>query len=183
MKINQNVKFWTSYNTKIFKICTGFSSKLKPHNSLNLALCRACLYEHFCSSQLYLKKAPRESKYWPFWPPLRSHFVRFALCFPCFGAQRFGAQFRLLETLRLIPWLLLWNPSGNQNSTSSRHFSCFSPCGERNWVSASKRPPSGQKQVFSELPKLHKYKWKSIKLSSFGHLIRPKYSKSAKVSH
>ena len=61
MKINQNVKFLTSYNTKIFKISTGFSSKLKSHNSFNLALCRACLYEHFCASQLYLKK-PRENQ-------------------------------------------------------------------------------------------------------------------------
>ena len=56
MKINQNVKFLTSYNTKIFKISPGFSSKLRPHNSFSLALCRACLYEHFCASQLYLKK-------------------------------------------------------------------------------------------------------------------------------
>ena len=62
MKINQNVKFWTSYNTKIFKICTGFSSKLEPYNSFNLALCRACLYEHFCASQLYRKK-PRENQH------------------------------------------------------------------------------------------------------------------------
>ena len=61
MKINQNVKFLTSYNTKIVKISPGFSSKLEPHNSLNLALCRACLYEHFCASQLYLKK-PRENQ-------------------------------------------------------------------------------------------------------------------------
>ena len=61
MKTNQHVKFLTSYNTKIFKISPGFSSKLKPHNSLNLALCRACLYEHFCASQLYLKK-PRENQ-------------------------------------------------------------------------------------------------------------------------
>ena len=61
MKINQNVKFWSSYNTKIFKISPGFSSKLEPYNSLNLALCRACLYEHFCASQLYLKK-PRENQ-------------------------------------------------------------------------------------------------------------------------
>ena len=34
---------------------------MKPYNSLNLALCRACLYEHFCASQLYLKK-PRENQ-------------------------------------------------------------------------------------------------------------------------
>ena len=61
MKINQIVKLLTSYNTKIFKISPGFSSKLEPHNSLNLALCRACLYEHFCASQLYLKK-PRENQ-------------------------------------------------------------------------------------------------------------------------
>ena len=57
MKINQNVKFWTSYNTKIFKISPGFSSKLKPRNSLYFAVCRACVYEHFCASQLYLKKS------------------------------------------------------------------------------------------------------------------------------
>ena len=56
MKINQDVKFWTSYNTNIFKISPGFSSKLEPYNSLNLALCRACLYDNFCASQLYLKK-------------------------------------------------------------------------------------------------------------------------------
>ena len=61
MKINQNVKFWTSYNIKIFKIRPGFSLKLKPSNSLNLALGRACLYDHFCASQLYLKK-PSENQ-------------------------------------------------------------------------------------------------------------------------
>ena len=61
MKINQHVKFWTSYNTNIFKISPGFSSKLEPYNSLNLALCRACLYEHFCACQLYLKK-PSENQ-------------------------------------------------------------------------------------------------------------------------
>ena len=62
MKINQNVKLWTSHNTKLFKISPGFSSKLEPHNSLNLALCRACLYEHFCAFQLYLKK-PRGNQH------------------------------------------------------------------------------------------------------------------------
>ena len=56
MKINQNYCFWTSYNTKIFKTSRGFSLKLKPYNSVNLAFGRACLYEHFCSCQLYLKK-------------------------------------------------------------------------------------------------------------------------------
>ena len=61
MKIKQNVKLWNSYNTNIFKISLGFSLKMKPCNSLNLALCRACLYEHFCASQLYLKK-PRENQ-------------------------------------------------------------------------------------------------------------------------
>ena len=62
MKTNQNVKCLTSYNIKIFKISPGFSSTLKPYNSLNLALCRACLYEHFCASQLYLKK-PRGNQH------------------------------------------------------------------------------------------------------------------------
>ena len=61
MKINQNVKFWTFYNTKIFKIRPCFSLKLKPSNSLNLALGRACLYDHFCAFQLYLKK-PSENQ-------------------------------------------------------------------------------------------------------------------------
>jgi hypothetical protein len=56
MKINQDVSFWISYNTNILKISRGFSSKLKPYNSLNLALGRACLYEHFFACQLYLKK-------------------------------------------------------------------------------------------------------------------------------
>ena len=62
MEINQHVKFWTSYNTKIFKINPGFSSKLEPDNSVNLALCRACFYEHFCASQHYLKK-PSENQH------------------------------------------------------------------------------------------------------------------------
>ena len=75
MKINQNVKFLTSYNTKIFKISAGFSSKLKPHNSLNLALCLACLYEHFCASQLYVKK-PRENQN----IDLFDHFYEAILC-------------------------------------------------------------------------------------------------------
>ena len=57
MKINQNVSFLTSYKIQIFKISPGFSSKLKPYNSPNLALGRACLYEHFCACQLYFKKA------------------------------------------------------------------------------------------------------------------------------
>ena len=56
MKINQHDSFWASYNTKIFKTIRGFSSKLKPYNSVNLAIGRACLYEHFCSCQLYVKK-------------------------------------------------------------------------------------------------------------------------------
>ena len=40
----------------MFKISRGFSSKLKLHNSVNLAIGRACLYEHFCACQLYFKK-------------------------------------------------------------------------------------------------------------------------------
>ena len=56
MKINQNDSFWTSYNTKILKTNRGFSSKLKPYNSVNLAIGQACLYEHFCACQLYFKK-------------------------------------------------------------------------------------------------------------------------------
>ena len=79
MKINQNVKFLTSYNTKIFKISPGFSSKLKPHNSLSLALCRACLYEHFCASQLYLKK-PRENQN----IDLFDHLYEAILCDSCY---------------------------------------------------------------------------------------------------
>ena len=79
MKINQNVKFLTSYNTKIFKISPGFSSNLKPHNSLNLALCRACLYEHFCASQLYLKK-PGENQH----IDLFDHLYEAILCDSCY---------------------------------------------------------------------------------------------------
>ena len=56
MKINQTVKLWIFYNTNIFKISAGFSSKLKPYNSLNLALCRACLYDNFFACQLYFEK-------------------------------------------------------------------------------------------------------------------------------
>ena len=56
MKINQHDCFWTSYNTKILKTSRGFSSKLKPYNSVNLAIGRACLYEHVCACQLYFKK-------------------------------------------------------------------------------------------------------------------------------
>ena len=59
LKINQHDKFLTFYNTSIFKISTGFSSKLKPHNSFNLALCRACLYEHFCLLNFTLKSPAR----------------------------------------------------------------------------------------------------------------------------
>ena len=79
MKINQHVKFWSSDNTKIFKISIGFSSKLKPHNSLNLALCRACLYEHFCASQLYFKK-PRENRN----IDLFDHLYEAILCDSCY---------------------------------------------------------------------------------------------------
>ena len=79
MKINQNVKFLTSYNTKIFKISPGFSSKLEPHNSVNLALCRGCLYEHFCASQLYLKK-PRENQN----IDLFDHLYEAILCDSCY---------------------------------------------------------------------------------------------------
>ena len=61
MKINQNDGFWESYGTKIFKISRGFSSQLKPYNSVNLAIGRACLYEHFCACQLYFKK-PSENQ-------------------------------------------------------------------------------------------------------------------------
>ena len=56
MKINKNDSCCASYNTKIFKTSPGFSSKLKPYNSVNLAIDRACLYGHFCACQLYLKK-------------------------------------------------------------------------------------------------------------------------------
>ena len=56
MKIDKNNSFWTSYHTNILKTSRGFSSKLKPYNSVNLAIGRACLYEHFCACQLHLKK-------------------------------------------------------------------------------------------------------------------------------
>ena len=62
MKINQNDSFWASYDTKIFKTSRGFSSKLKQYNSVNLAIGRACLYEHFCSCQLHIKK-PSEDQH------------------------------------------------------------------------------------------------------------------------
>ena len=56
MKIDKNNSFWTSYHTKILKTSRGFSSKLKPYNSVNVAIGRACLHEHFCACQLYIKK-------------------------------------------------------------------------------------------------------------------------------
>ena len=56
MKINENDSFCASYNTKIFKTSRGFSSKLKPYNSVNVAIGRACLHEHFCACQLCIKK-------------------------------------------------------------------------------------------------------------------------------
>ena len=56
MKIDQNDSFWASYNTKISKTSRGFSSKLKPYNSVNVAIGRACLHEHFCACQLCIKK-------------------------------------------------------------------------------------------------------------------------------
>ena len=56
MKINQNDSFWTSYNSKLSKISRGFSSKLKHYNSVNVAIGRACLHEHFCACQLCIKK-------------------------------------------------------------------------------------------------------------------------------
>ena len=56
MKINQNDNCWASYSTNIFKTSRGFSSKLKPYNSVNVAIGRACLYEQFCACQLYFKK-------------------------------------------------------------------------------------------------------------------------------
>ena len=61
MKINQNDSVFTLYNTTIFKISRGFSSKLKPYNSVNLAIGRAWLYEHVCACQLYFKK-PSENQ-------------------------------------------------------------------------------------------------------------------------
>ena len=50
----------TFYNTNIFKISRGFSSKLKPYNSANVAIGRACLHEHFCACQLCLKKPNKD---------------------------------------------------------------------------------------------------------------------------
>ena len=79
MKVNQHVKLSTSYNTKILKIKPGFASQLKRHNSFNLALCRACLYEHFCASQLYLKK-PRENQN----IDLFDHLYEAILCDSCY---------------------------------------------------------------------------------------------------
>ena len=79
MKINQHVKLLISYNTKIFKISPGFSSKFKPHNSLNLALCRACLYEHFCARQLYLKKPSENQNI-----DLFDHLYEAILCDSCY---------------------------------------------------------------------------------------------------
>ena len=75
MKINQHVKCLTSYNTNIFKISIGFSSKFEPYNSVNLALCLACLYEHFCASQLYLQK-PRVNQHIDFF----DHLYEAILC-------------------------------------------------------------------------------------------------------
>ena len=46
-----------------------------------------------------------------------------------------------------------------------------------------RRPQSGPKWIFSALLKHHKYKWKSIKMIAFEHLITPKYLKPAEVSH
>ena len=43
-------------NCWIFKISPGFSLKLKPHDSLNLASGRACLFDNFQAYQLYFKK-------------------------------------------------------------------------------------------------------------------------------
>ena len=61
MKINQKVKFGTSYNTKIFKISAGFPLIMKTYHSPSSALCRARPYEHSSARQLYLKK-PRDNK-------------------------------------------------------------------------------------------------------------------------
>ena len=79
MKINQNVKFGASYNTKIFKISAVFSLKMKPYNSVNLALCRARLYEHFSARQLYLKK-PRGNQN----IDLFDHLYEAILCDSCY---------------------------------------------------------------------------------------------------
>ena len=79
MKINQHVKLGTSYNTKIFKISPGFSLKMKPYNSLNLALCRARLYEHFCARQLYLKKPSENQNI-----DLFDHLYEAILCDSCY---------------------------------------------------------------------------------------------------
>ena len=62
MKINQHASCWASYNTKIFKISRGFSSTLKPYNSVNVAIGRACLHERVCACQLHLKK-PSENQH------------------------------------------------------------------------------------------------------------------------
>ena len=124
MKINQNAKFGSSYNTRIFKISPGFSSKLEPHNSLNLALCRENqnidLFDHLYEAIL-----------------CDSHYV-----FPALARGVSVPDFALAD------------------ATSK-------------WPEMS----------FLEFLKHYKYKWKSIKMFSFGRLLTPKYQKSAQVSH
>ena len=56
MKIAGILNCWTSCNTNIFKISAGFSSKLNPHDSLNLDCGRACIFDDFQPYQLYIKK-------------------------------------------------------------------------------------------------------------------------------
>ena len=94
---------YIKYNTKIFKIRLGFSSKLKRHDSLNLACGRACLFGDFQPYQLHFKKPSENQMIDLFRPPPRRHFVRFALYFHCFGARPFGAQLGIFEMIRLPP--------------------------------------------------------------------------------
>ena len=129
MKINQHVKFWSSYNAKMFKISTGFSWKLEIYNSLNLALCRACLYEHFCASQLYLKK-PRENQN----IDLFDHLYEAILCdscyvFPALARPFYVPSFALLESLAHFVNFCFKTPVGIKLSHRKATFCALVPVG------------------------------------------------------
>ena len=158
MKITQHVKFLTSYKAKIFKISSGVSSKLEPHNSLNLALCRACLYEHFCASQLYLKK-PRENQN----IDLFDHLYEAILCDSCYVFPAFARGVSALNVAFLRRFVFFLDfcfktPARIKIRRLHVTFLVLVPVGSEIEFRRRSDLQVAQIEFFSELPKLNKYK-------------------------
>ena len=140
-----NLNFWTSYNTKIFKIIIGFRSKLKPYDSFNLVRGRACLYGHVVACQLYLKKPSGNNNI-----DLLDHLYGAILCdsdcgFIALASSRPVLNFACSRRFVLHVDFCYKTIASIKFIRLEVSFCVLGPCGERNRVSASWRPRSRSK--------------------------------------